>query len=311
MRVIRIDDINRLPSIKEKCVAAHGYFDGIHLGHQHLIKKTIKIANVKGLKSSIITFYPNPHLLFTNFYQDNSFMEVTPLSQKVKLFEDMGIDIVFVVNLFNFKDIDVKSYIDDFIVKINIGHLVIGYDNAFGKNGEGNINTIGQLVDGKLEHTVCEPYLFEEEKVSTTRVKEFITNGDFENANKLLGRSFKVSGTVFEGRQLGRTLGFPTANIFLGDDQYRPGRGVFASYAYVNGCKYEAMTNVGVNPTVCDDNNIKIEVHFIDQDIDLYGKKVTVEFISKIREEKRFEKLEELKKQLNIDESIIKSLLRT
>ncbi len=309
MRVIRIDDIRKLPVIEKECVAAHGYFDAIHLGHQSLIKKSVSIAKEKGWNSAVITFFPNPHLLFSRGGSSSNFMDVTPIRNKLDVFDSMGVDIVFVVNLLNFRSINAKNYIHDFLAKINIAHLVVGYDNSFGKDNLGNIDTIGQLIDGAMEYTVCEPFLIDGFKVSTTRIKSHIRNGEYEKVKELLGRNFRIKGRVFEGRRLGRTIGFPTANVYLGEDQFRPGNGVYASYAYVNGVKYNAMTNVGVNPTVSNDNNIKIEVHLIDVDVEIYHQQIEVEFVKKMRDEKKFSSIDELKAQLENDRETIKKLL--
>lgn len=309
MRVIRIDDISKLPVIEKKSVAAHGYFDAIHLGHQSLINKSIEIAKENDFYSAVITFFPNPHLLFARDMITNNFMDVTPMRNKLDIFESMGIDIVFVVNLLNFKNIGAKEYIHNFLAKVNIGHLVIGYDNSFGKDNAGNIDTIEKYIDGVMDYTICEPFLTDGYKVSTTRIKKLITDGNYLEVERLLGRNFKIKGRVFEGRRLGRTIGFPTANVYIGEDQFKPGRGVYATYAYVNGVKYNAMTNVGINPTVSDDNNIKIEVHLIDADVEIYHQSIEVEFISKVRDEVKFSSIDELKIQLEKDKETIKSLL--
>jgi len=309
MRVIRIDDISKLPVIEKKSVAAHGYFDAIHLGHQSLINKSIEVAKEKDYNSAVITFFPNPHLLFARDMVTNNFMDVTPMRNKLDIFEKMGIDIVFVVNLLNFKSIGARDYIHNFLAKVNIGHLVIGYDNSFGKDNAGNIDTIEKYIEGVMDYTVCDPFLIDGYKVSTTRIKKLISEGDYQEVKRLLGRNFKIKGRVFEGRRLGRTIGFPTANVYLGEDQFKPGRGVYATYAYVNGVKYNAMTNVGINPTVSDDNNIKIEVHLIDADVEIYHQTIEVEFISKVREEVKFESIDELKSQLEKDKETIKNLL--
>jgi riboflavin kinase/FMN adenylyltransferase len=276
-----------------------------------LINRSIEIAKEKDYYSSVITFFPNPHLLFGSDNSLVNFMDVTPMRNKLDIFEEMGIDIVFVVNLLNFRGVGAQNYITEFLEKINIGHLVIGYDNSFGKNNAGNIDTIESLIGDSMDYTVCEPFLVDGHKVSTTRIKEHIVNGDYEEVKRLLGRNFTIKGRVFEGRRLGRTIGFPTANVYLGEDQFKPGNGVYATYAYVRGKKYNAMTNVGVNPTVSEDSNTKIEVHLIDADVEIYHYQIEVEFISKVRDEVKFSDVEALKAQLEKDKENIKKLLLT
>lgn len=288
MEIIKYN-INNIPSINEPISLAIGNFDGIHLGHQELLKG----AKNTTYKSAVMTFNPHPSEVLKNI---KPYMQLTNLEHKIRLIESFDIDYLFVVE---FTKEFSKSTKEDFInmlKALNVKRVVCGYDFTFALRGSGTPNDLREHFD-VLE---VKKFLVDDVRVSSTYIKECLQMGDMETACKLLGRPYTMIGKVFQGRQIGRTIGYRTANLDY-NSYYIPHRGVYATRVLHNGNIYYGMTNVGFNPTVDYKESIKVEVHIFNFNEDIYGDEIEILFDHKIRNEHKFSNLNELKNQLTHD----------
>jgi len=285
-------------------VVTIGTFDGVHLGHHKVIKRLKEIANKHNGESVIFTFYPHPRLVTTP--NQSNLRLLTTLEEKIKLFEKFGIDHL-VVYPFNkeFSELTYSEFVKQILVeKIKTHCLVVGYDHKFGKNREGGFEYLQKCAaQFNFEIEKLDALSVDKKNVSSTKIREALQSGNIKLANHFLGYNFTLHGTVVSGKQLGRKLGFPTANIEASDKhKIIPGYGVFAVKANVNGKIYNGMLNIGTRPTFNKNaDNRSIEVNIFDFSGDIYGQEVTLIFVDKIREEQKFEGVEMLTKQLQKD----------
>lgn len=288
MNVIWIRN-NEFIKLNEKLCCAIGNFDGVHLGHQQLINKSKEFE----LKSAVLTFYPHP---FTILKKIDPYKQITPIAHKIKIIESMGIDYLFIVEftdeIANMDKMDFINHLKD----LGIVSVVCGYDFTFAKQASGSIKDLAKYFDF---HEIPK-YQINNVRVSTTYVKELLTNGDMETVKVMLGRNFNVFGKVIAGKELGRQLGFPTANIDYGI-YYLPKNGVYAVKVKYNGNVYLGMANIGNNPTVEFSENVKLEANIFDFNELIYGQLLEIEFYKRIRPEKKFKNIKELEKQLEED----------
>ena len=270
-------------------VVALGKFDGLHLGHQKIIEKTIEVAN--------------KYSLYSIAYVINISNLITSDDEKAELFKKYGInEIVFEEFSDEFKMMSPEQFFEDIIIKkINAHHIVVGTDYCFGKNRAGNVELLKKLCDKHgINLSVIEKLEVDGEIVSSTRIRELISDGAVKSASHLLGKNYSITASVKEGKHLGRKMGFPTINFF-DVKKLTPSKGVYLTKVCYTGKYYNSITNVGVNPTVESGDNIKIETYIFDFCYDIYGKKVTVEFLDKLRNEKKFDNLESLINQIEND----------
>ena len=280
-----------------------GTFDGVHLGHQKIIKRLVELKKKQGGEIVLFTFAPHPRKVL--FPEQSDLKLITTTQEKCELLQQFGVDHVLVYPFTKaFSQMQAQDYISDIIAKgLKTKTLVIGYDHRFGSNREGNIELLKQC--SSVYHFNVEEIPAQEINqlnISSTRIRKAIDEGDVKTANEFLGYSFFVTGTVIKGKQLGRTIGYPTANIFIEDtDKLIPKIGVYAVNVILNGITYKGMLNVGTNPTTDADTKIKIEVNIFDFDKDIYGETLKVEFVKWIRNEEKFANLDELKQALAND----------
>lgn len=280
-----------------------GTFDGVHLGHQQIIKRLVELKKKQGGEIVLFTFAPHPRKVL--FPSQTDLKLITTTQEKCELLQQFGVDHVLVYPFTKaFSQMQAQDYISDIIAKgLKTKTLVIGYDHRFGSNREGNIELLKQC--SSVYHFNVEEIPAQEINqlnISSTRIRKAIDEGDIKTANEFLGYSFFVTGTVIKGKQLGRTIGYPTANIFIEDtDKLIPKIGVYAVNVILNGITYKGMLNVGTNPTTDTDYKIKIEVNIFDFDKDIYGETLKVEFVKWIRNEEKFANLDELKQALAND----------
>lgn len=282
---------------------AFGYFDGLHLGHMKVIEKT-KQPN---FKRAVVTFSNRP----LNFVMHEAKAEMLmSREEKIAFFEKIGIDYLFI---FDFNDeimnTSKEDFVKKFMVKYHIKHVSVGFNYTFGKNKEGTSDNIKEL---------CAPYgisvdiVNEEESlgecISTSLIKEALSQGNIIRANQMLGRCYSVSGKVNYGKQLGRRIGFPTANLLCEESRVLPKWGVYAAKCTIMGKTYYAVTNVGNNPTVEDGSKVSVESYILDFHEEIYGEEITVEFLFRIRDEHKFDSIEELTKQINRDAETVRNL---
>ena len=288
-----------------------GTFDGVHLGHQAILKDMVKTAKEIGGETVVITFYPHPRQVLNINAANLRF--ITTQEEKLQLLEKSGVDNVVVVNFTKeFSRVSSEDFIRDYIIEhINPVKLVIGYDHHFGNNRMGDFSLLSEMQN-KYNFKVqrIEAHDVENIAVSSTKIRHSLQQGDVNRANALLGYQFSYIGKVVSGNKIGREIGYRTANIEV-EREFRliETSGVYATYVDYEGKEYKSMTYIGKKPTINNDEIENIEVHLFDFDGDLYDKEIKVRFVARVRGEQKFESLDALKKQLQIDEKNIREIL--
>jgi len=284
-------------------ILTSGTFDGVHLGHQKMLAKLIAEAKESNNESVLLTFYPHPRMFLHP--DDHGLKLLSSPEEKYSLLEKMGIDHV-VVQPFDdvFSSITAHRYIRDILVnQLGVKKIIAGYDHRFGKNREGNYDVLvetGAIFGFDVIQISAKE--LEDVKISSTKIRNALFNGEIDVAEKYLGRKYSIEGKVVEGKKLGSQLGFPTANINV-DYDYKliPKNGVYAVIAFVENQKIKGMLNIGTSPTVSNSNKVSIEVHLINWKGNIYDKTIRIEFVKRLRDEKKFESKPDLIKQLNLD----------
>ena len=293
-------------------VVTIGTFDGVHLGHQAIFNKMKALAQSVGGETVVVTFSPHPRQVL-NIDSSNLRFLCTP-EEKLQKFEEFGIDNVVIINFTKEfsrtpSDVFIKDYIID---HIHPAYIVVGYDHHFGKNRMGDfglLNDMMQKYNFKVERVAAQDV--ENIAVSSTKIRNALAVGNVKSANRLLGYSYSVTAEVVVGNKIGRTMGFPTANLELPQEYMIIKGGVYACLVDYNGTTYKAMANIGHRPTIGDrgENQPIIEVNLFDFDGDLYGQHIRVHFIDRIRDEEKFNSLGALKAQLEQDREKVKQIL--
>lgn len=282
-------------------VCALGYFDGVHRGHQKVISEAKQAAQKLGLKSAVMTFDPHPSVILGKSIQHMKY--ISPLNDKIRLLQEMGIDYVIIVKFtIEFAHLLPQEFIDQYIISLNIKHVVAGFDFTYGKMGKGTMETLPFHSRNQFSHTVISKLTNEGEKISSTLIRSFISEGKMEKLPFLLGRYYQTSGVVIHGDKRGRTIGFPTANIDLPDDYLLPPLGVYAVRFRVGNEMLDGVCNMGYKPTFNNENSKpSIEVHIFNFDKEIYGQIVMIEWHKYIRNEKKFNGISELVEQIQKD----------
>lgn len=285
-----------------KIVAAIGFFDGIHLGHQTVIRYAIEKAKSLGEKSAVVTFDPHPSVVLSK--EEKTVNYITPRQEKMRILQELGLDYVFIVT-FNkeLSELSPEKFLKHFIQDLHIVHLTGGFDFTFGKKGIATMQAIHEYLSEPLETKVIEKVTLENEKVSSTRVRKLLKKGQVKKANQLLGRYLRVQGKVIPGHKRGRTIGFPTANLSLVEpDTLLPKKGVYAVSVFIHDRLYFGVANLGYNPTFLNEEDyLKFEVYLLDFNEDIYGETVTVRWHEYIRDEKKFSSVDDLINQIHED----------
>ncbi len=302
-----LSDFVKVPN----AIVTIGTFDGVHLGHQAILKDMVKTAKEIGGETVVITFHPHPRQVLNINAANLRF--ITTQEEKLRHLEMSGVDNVVVVNFTKeFSRVSSEDFICNYIIKhINPVKLVIGYDHHFGNNRMGDFNLLNEMQNKyNFELQRIEAHDVENIAVSSTKIRHSLQQGDVERANALLGYKFSYIGKVVSGNKIGREIGYRTANIDV-EKEFRliETAGVYASYVDYEGKEYKSMTYIGKKPTVNNEETENIEVHLFDFNGDLYDKEIKVRFVKKIRGEQKFESLDALKKQIQIDEKTIKEIL--
>ena len=292
--------INEFHSDK-KTIVTLGTFDGVHLGHTEILKKLTQNTNKGAFESTVLTFFPHPRIIL----QGKSDLKLlNTINEKIELLEKIGIDNL-IIHPFDekFAELSADAFVKSILVdQLHVQKIIIGYDHRFGKNRTANIDdliTFGTEYDFEVEQISAQE--IDEISISSTKIRTALEEGDIQLANEYLGYQYFLSGTVVKGKQLGRTIGFPTANILL-EEEYKlvPQNGVYIVRVVVDRQTIFGMMNIGFNPTV-QGKEKTIEVHLFDFDSDIYNCKIQVSIVQRIRSEKKFESVELLKQQLNKD----------
>jgi riboflavin kinase / FMN adenylyltransferase len=283
-------------------VVTIGSFDGIHLGHRYVSEQMNLIAKFHNLDSVLITFIPHPREVLTGEQQNL----LTIYSEKKEISESLSFNRVVFLNFTeDVSIIDYKEFTQDLLVnRLKMKHLVFGYDHAFGKGRGGTFKSLQKLGENlRFGVSQIEPISIEGNVLSASLIRKSIESGQVAEANKYLGRPYHVGGHVISGDGRGNKLGFPTANLQLEDKRKLiPKKGVYLTSVRIGQKSKYGMTNIGLNPTF-DGKDLKIEIHLFDFSEDLYQKKIDIFFHERIRDEKKFESVEELKQQLESDKA--------
>lgn len=302
MEVLYINHPHRLKREELPPVAlALGYFDGVHLGHQKVINGAKKAAQKMGLKSAVMSFNPHPSIVLGKAEQVE---HITSLEDKIKIIESLGIDYFYIVCFTEeFANLLPQEFVDQYLIGLNVRHVVAGFDYTYGRMGKGKMETLQFHSREQFTYTTIEKLQLGDEKISSTYIRENIRQGKMEILPKLLGRYYSTSGTVVHGEKRGRKIGFPTANIAVPDEIMIPAIGVYAVKMTVNDKKYQGVCNVGYKPTFHKERQGRptIEVFLFDFEGDIYGKEVVVEWHLRLRGEKKFSGIEELTAQIEQD----------
>lgn len=294
-------DINTLPEIKN-AIVSQGTFDGVHLAHKKIIERLKQIASIKDGQTVLITFEPHPRMVL--FPDDHGLQLLSTLNEKIHLLEKAGIDHLIILPFTKeFSRQTSEQFIRTILVnKIKTNTLVIGYDHRFGKNREGSFEHLKEsssLYGFEVEEIPEQD--IDEIAVSSTKIRNALLNNDIKTAQKYLGNSYSLEGKVVKGKQLGRTIGYPTANIDV-ENSFKliPQDGVYAVWVWYNKARFGGMLNIGNNPTVADKGR-SIEVNIFDFEKEIYTEMLKIEFVSKLRNEEKFNGLDALKAQLHLD----------
>ncbi len=299
--------------IENPSIVTIGTFDGVHLGHQKILKRLKELKNKTGLKTVLLTFEPHPRkVLFPN---QKDLKLITSIDEKLQLLAQYGIDVAVVYPFSHyFSTMDSDFYIQNILLKqLNLKHLVIGYDHKFGKDRSGDINTLKQISEnGSFFIEEISAKDIDNIAVSSSKIRKCIQEGHIEIANKNLGHQFFINAKVIKGKKIGRSIGYATANLKIeADEKIIPKIGVYFVKASINSKLHFGMMNIGKNPTIDTDKEIKIEVHLFEFNEDIYDQTIQIIFISRLRDELKFENLNDLKSQLSKDKKICLELMHS
>jgi len=278
-----------------------GTFDGVHLGHQKIVAQITKNANALNCESLVLTFFPHPRMVLQ---EGTEMKQLNTLNEKIALLDNLGIDNL-VVHPFDkeFSRLTAEEFVKKVLVDVfKIKKIIIGHDHRFGRNRTATIDDLinfGETYGFEVEQISAEE--INEVSISSTKIRNALLEGNIELATNYLGYDYSLTGIIFKGKQLGRTIGYPTANITIEEDyKLIPNNGVYIAKSVLNGKTVFGMMNIGTRPTV-DGTKQTIEINFFDFKQDLYGQKITISLLHRMRSEQKFESIDALKNQLGKD----------
>jgi len=299
--------------IESGTIVTIGTFDGVHLGHQKILNRLKELKEETGLTTVVLTFDPHPRKVL--FPEQKDLKLLTSIEEKLALLEHYGVDIAVVYPFSReFAHLEPETYVRDILVKsLKVQHMVIGYDHKFGNERKGDIHTL-RAYGPKLGFRVEEisPRDIDHIAISSSKIRKALEEGNIDLASEFLGHRYFIHATVISGKKLGRSLGYPTANLRpQGEDKLIPGKGIYFVEVLPGVQQYYGMMSIGLNPTTDNDEAIKCEVHIFDFNSDLYGKSVRINFLKRIRDEKKFANLTELKAALDEDKRRCEELMKS
>ncbi|MDY3351330.1 bifunctional riboflavin kinase/FAD synthetase [Riemerella anatipestifer] len=283
-----------------------GMFDGVHLGHQSIIKNLKEISDEKKLSSGLLTFWPHPRTIFN---PNENLKLLNTLTEKTSLIENLGVDFLFLQNFDeDFRNLSADDFVKKILVdKLNVKHLIIGYDHRFGKDKKGDFNLLQKMAtEFDFEVQQLDAIQLENQNISSTKIRNAIASGDFKSANDMLGYHYPLSGKVIHGKKIGRTIGYPTANISIDNIKLLPKKGAYIVEVWIDNLFYKGMLSVGTNPTVSG-TELSVEVYILDFNKDIYDQNITIKFRDFLHEEIKFDGLEALIKKLDEDKALTES----
>ncbi|WP_025741295.1 bifunctional riboflavin kinase/FAD synthetase [Aquimarina pacifica] len=297
---------NQIPS-----VVTIGTFDGVHIGHKKIIERLIECAERNDLESVILTFFPHPRMVLQ---QDSDIKLINTIEERIQILEKTGLSNL-VIHPFTkeFSRLTAGEYVQDMLIEcLNIRHVIIGYDHRFGRNRNSNITDLasfGMQNDFTVEEISKQD--IDDVAVSSTKIRQALAEGNITRANSFLGYEFMLTGTVVKGKELGRKLNYPTANLFI-EEQYKliPKNGVYIVKSCIDNRIYFGMMNIGTNPTV-NGTQQTIETHFFDASFNLYEKKIQIQLLKRIRDEKKFDSVAHLQEAMHQDEDFARDFINS
>lgn len=300
MEIIRLTYPFAEPPESVRQTMAIGFFDGVHVGHREVLRKTATEARREQMAASAMTFDPHPREVLG---RGGRISYITPLSEKLEQMAACGLDRCYLLT-FNreLSELSPADFVDRVLKPLGAEAVVVGFNFTFGRYGGGNVDSLRQFGQGLFRVSVVKPFLMDGVKVSSTLIREMIYQGSMDRVNELLGRPYRLAGTVVHGLGRGRTIGIPTANVEPSDRYVIPGNGVYAVDVRIGGDRYRGVMNIGVKPTFADDPpEPTLEVHLLGFDGDLYGQRVQIDFLARIRDEQKFSGVDALIAQIRRD----------
>lgn len=293
--------------IEQPISACIGYFDGLHLGHQKLIEQVIALSEETGSEPALITFDPDP---WTIIKQIPSIPHITPMNKRMKIGEQLGIKHWIILSFTRgMAALSIQDFHERVLGNINLRHLVCGYDFHYADKGSGSVSTLQQ--QNRFQVSIIEEVSSEHQKISSTRIEELLLEGQMEKAARMMGRPYEIEGIVKEGNRIGRTVGFPTANLLMNEHYVIPRQGVYVGEVFVQGRWHPAMMNVGHNPSFNYQKDTSMEAHLFDFTDDIYAQPVIFRFLSFIRGECQFPDKAAFISQLQQDQETAKAYFYT
>lgn len=285
-----------------------GMFDGVHFGHQSIINQLNTIAKDKNLESAILTFWPHPRIIFN---PEDDLKLLNTIEEKTYFLEKHGIQRSFLQEFdVDFRNLTGEEFVKKILVeKLNVKYLIIGHDHTFGKNKSGDFALLKKMApELGFEVHQLEAVNFHEKNISSTQIRNALSAGNIKEANEMLGYVYSVSGKVIHGQKIGRTIGYPTANIEVDSLKILPKKGAYIVEVFVKNQHLKGMLSVGTNPTV-EGKNITVEVYILDFNENIYGEEISVNFREFLHEEIKFESLEKLIERLDEDKKLTKEFI--
>ena len=299
MEIVKIDGKNSINQLEET-VLVLGYFDGLHLGHKALFERARTIADEKGLAVSVLTFPESPKLAFVR-YCPELLLQLTSPEKRFALMERYGVDRLYLTDFTSsFAQQSPQDFVENYVEALKAKVVVAGFDYHFG-NSRADVTVLQELFTGQVE--VIEEVQLDGEKVSSSRIRDAIKSGNVAEANRLLGYEFTTEGIVVHGDARGRTIGYPTANLAPFERVHLPAEGVYVADVLIKGQRYRSMASVGRNVTF-DGTEMRIEAHIFDFQQEIYGEKMTIIWLDKIRDMIKFDGIDSLMKQMQSDEEV-------
>jgi riboflavin kinase/FMN adenylyltransferase len=293
--------VDEFPQLKG-VVLTMGTFDGVHYGHRKILKRLLESAKVNNGHGVVMTFHPHPRTVL--FPDQTDLRLLSTVTEKIELLASLGIEHLIVQPFtLDFSKLTHREFVQGILIdKINMQCMVVGYDHQFGHKRQGNFDELLKLsTDFGFEVEKIPEQDIDEVVVSSTKIRNALLTGNVSLANQLLSYNYSLSGEVVKGNQVGRTLGFPTANIYMSDNhKLIPGDGVYSALAFVDGVQYKSVVSIGNRPTF-NDSKKSIEVHLLNFNQDLYNQNLKIEFVDFIRPQRKFEVIDELVQQINAD----------
>ena len=289
-------------SSKKPTVLTIGTFDGVHIGHKKILNKLLATANQNELESLVLTFFPHPRMVLQ---KDANIKLIHTIKERTEILSQLGLENLIIQPFSKeFSRLSATDFVRDILVeKLQVKHIIVGYDHRFGRNRTANIDNLkefGKIYDFTVEEISVQD--INDVAVSSTKIRNALTEGHIEIANKYLDDTFQINGKVSTGKGIGRTINFPTANISVTEDyKMIPKNGVYVATATVENQTYHGMMNIGNNPTV-NGTSQSIEIHLFNFNKDIYNKNISLKILKRLRDEHKFESVEALKAQLKNDQ---------